>query len=175
MTVNYRIFLATITAMALSNITAAQASNYLAIDASSVTVTNTGEDDINPRGFRARLGVRVSEVFDLEAHFGSATDDETEAYDELNATYMGLYLKGYLPVGQRSALFALAGGASVELTQTLADGKFSDDRSGFSYGFGLETELSRALDLSADYTRYSLDDDNFSDVSAVNIGLKWYF
>lgn len=171
-----RLFLAAITCMALSAFTAmAQASGYLAIDGSSLTVTNSVEDDINPRGLRVRLGLRVSEVFDLEAHIGGGTDQETVAFEQFSAGYMGFYLKGYLPVGQRSALFALAGGASVEFTQTLNGGKFSDDRSGFSYGFGLETQLSPTLDLSADYMRYTLDDDDFSEVSAVNLGLKWYF
>lgn len=153
----------------------AHASGYVGIDGSSVTVDNTVDDDINPRGLRLRLGVRVSETFDLEAHFGGGTDDTTRAFDEFSAVYMGLYLKGYLPIGQRSALFAMAGGSAVELTQTLGRGEFTDDRSGFSYGFGLETQLSSHLDLSADYMRYTLDDDEFSEVSAVSLGLKWYF
>lgn len=153
----------------------AHASSYIGIDGSSVTVDNTVDNDVNPRGLRFRLGTRIDTMFDIEAHFGGAVDDTTTAFDELSATYAGLYLKGYLPVGKRSALFALAGGAAVELTQTVGGGEFSDDRSGFSYGFGLETQLSSYLDLSADFMRYSLDDDEFSGVSAVNLGLKLYF
>ncbi|MFK8083709.1 MAG: porin family protein [Granulosicoccus sp.] len=172
----FRIYYAAFIVCALSGLSAAaHANGYLGIDGSSLTVTNSVEDDLNPRGLRLRLGVRVSETFDIEAHFGGGSDDTTQAFEEFSTGFAGVYLKGYLPVGQRSALFALVGGASVEFTQTIRGSRFSDDRSGFSYGFGLETQLSPALDLSADYVRYTLDDDDFSEVSAVNLGLKWYF
>ena len=153
----------------------ARASSYIGIDGSSVTVENTVDDDVNPRGLRLRLGTRLDSFFDIEVHAGGAVDNSTLAFEELGVTYIGLYAKGYLPVGERSALFALVGGASVELTQSVGRGEFSDDRSGLSYGFGLETQLSHYLDLSADFMRYSLNDDEFSEVSAVNLGLKWYF
>ncbi|MFK7997598.1 MAG: porin family protein [Granulosicoccus sp.] len=173
--IHRNIFSALLSVAFLALSTVAHASSYLAIDGSSVTINNSVENDLNPRGLRLRLGVRVSETFDLEAHFGGGTDQATQAFDEFSAAYMGVYLKGYVPIGQRSALFAMAGGASVELTQTVRGGRFSDDRAGFSYGFGLETQLSHSLDLSADYMRYTLDDDEFSEASAVNLGLKWYF
>lgn len=173
---NYRFLFAAITLMVLPALTGvSHASGYLAIDGSSVTVNNSVDDDLNPRGLRLRLGVRVSKNFDLEAHFGGGTDEKTNAFDEFSTSYMGVYLKGYHPIGRRSALFALAGGAAVELTQTLGSSEFTDDRASFSYGFGLETQISHALDLSADYMRYILNDDEFSEVSAVNLGLKWYF
>lgn len=153
----------------------ASASSYIGLDGSSVSFDYSAEDDVNATGLRLRLGMRVAEGFDIEAHIGGGADNSTQAFDELRASYIGFYLKGYLPVGERSALFALAGGSNVELEQTIGPGKFSDDRAGFSYGFGLETQLSERLDLSADFMRYSLDDDEFSAVSAVNIGLKLYF
>lgn len=173
---NNLLLISTMTAMLLLTCSSlSYASGYLAIDGSSVTVTNSVDDDVNPRGLRLRLGMRISEVFDLEAHFGGGTDDTTQAFDEFSASYVGFYLKGYHPIGRRSALFALAGGAAVELTQNIGGSEFADDRGSFSYGFGLETQLSRAVDLSADYMRYILNDDEFSEVSAVNLGLKWYF
>ena len=162
--------------LALSAVaTQAHASSYIGIDGSSVTVDNTVDDDVNPLGLRFRLGTRLGDLFDVEAHFGGAVDGETEAFEEFGTAYVGVYLKGYLPVGRRSALFALGGGSAVELIQTVRGGEFSDNRTGFSYGFGLETQLSSHLDLSADFMQYSLNDDEFSGVSAVNLGLKWYF
>jgi len=155
--------------------TASQAGGYLGIDGSSLTVTNSVEDDINPRGLRLRLGMRVSQHFDIEAHVGGGTDRDVRTFDQFRTSYAGVYLKGYQPIGHRSALFALVGGTVVELTQSIGSGRFSDDRGGLSFGFGLETQLSRTLDLSADFMRYALDDDEFSAVSAVNLGLKWYF
>ena len=155
--------------------TVAQASNYVGLDGTSLTVDNTVDDDVNPIGARLRLGQRVNEFFDLELQLGGGLDESTQGFDELRAAFAGLYLKGYLPLGRRSALFALAGASTVELTQTIGRGRFSDNRSGFSFGFGLETQLTRRLDLSADFMRYSLDDDEFSEVDAVNLGLKLYF
>ena len=148
---------------------------YVGLDGSAVSVDNTVDSDVDPRGIRFRLGTNVSRFFDLEAQFGGAIDNETRAFSEFSAAYAGFYLKGYLPLGRRSSLFALAGGAAVELTQTIGRGRFSDDRGSFSYGFGLETRLSRNFDISADFMQYSLDDDEFSGVSAINLGLKYYF
>lgn len=155
--------------------TSASASSYIGLDRSSVAFDHSDQTDISATGMRVRLGLRVSDGFDLEAHIGGGANSSTQAFDEIRASYMGLYLKGYLPVGHRSALFALVGGAGVDFEQTIGPGKFNDDRAGFSYGFGLETQLSERLDLSADFMRYSLDDDEFSEVSAFNIGLKLYF
>lgn len=153
----------------------ANASSYIGLDGTSLTIDNSVDKDINPRGLRLRLGTRVSRFFDLEAQFGGGSDETTRSFDELSAAYLGIYLKGYLPVGRRSAFYALAGPSSVELTQTIGRGKFSDSRAGFSYGVGLETALFRFLDLSADFIRYTLDDDEFSELSAVNLGIKLYF
>ena len=121
------------------------------------------------------MGARLSEWFDLEAHLGGGSDNSTRVFDELRVGYLGLYLKGHLPIGRRSYLYVLAGGAGVELTQIIGRREFTVDRSGFSYGFGLETRLSRNWDVSADYIQYTLDDESFSDGSSINLGLKWNF
>ncbi len=154
---------------------ATHAEGYIGLDGSSINVDSSVEDDINPRGLRLRLGLRLNELFDIEAHVGGGRDGTTTAFEKFSTTYYGVYLKGYLPVGRRSALFFLAGGAGVEFTQNLDTGKFSDDRNGLSYGIGLETQLSKYVDLSADFIQYTLSDDQFSDASAVNLGVKLYF
>ena len=172
----HRLVALLITLLAMSfGASLAYANSYIGLDGTSITIDNTVDKEINPRGLRLRLGMQVSRFFDLEAQFGGGSDETTRSFDELSAVYAGIYLKGYLPLGRRSAIFALAGPSSVELTQTIGRGKFSDSRTGFSFGFGLETELLRFLDLSADFIRYTLDDDEFSEVSAVNLGIKLYF
>lgn len=154
----------------------ASADGYIGLDGTSISVNSAGNGELNPIGVRLRLGTRISQIFDIEAQFGGGTDNEVVAtFDELGASYMGFYLKGYLPLGKYSAAYAMAGGAALELTQKIGQGKFSDERTGFSYGVGLETQLSRRMDLSADFMRYTIDDNEFSTVSAINLGLKWYF
>jgi len=151
------------------------AGGYIGIDRSSVTVEDESGDEIEPDGLRFRIGMRISEFFDLEAQFGRVDDSSTTAFDDFETTYMGAYLKGYLPVGRQSALFALAGVSGVEYTQDIAGQEFSDDQSGFSYGIGLETKLTQSLDLSADYMRYNTDEGLYPEASAINFGIKWYF
>ena len=154
--------------------TSAHANGYIGLDGTSIDLQSS-DDELNPRGLRLRLGTRISHVFDIEVHLGSGSDSNVESFDKFRTTFAGVYLKGYLPVGRRSALYAMAGGAGVELTQTVDGRNFGDDRSGFSYGFGLETELSRHLDLSGDFIRYSIDDSEYSRIDAFTLGLKWYF
>lgn len=153
----------------------AQASGYIGVDGTSLALDNQLDKDLNPRGMRLRLGMRLDDVFDAEFHLGGGSDRHTEAFDDFSTSYMGGFLKAYLPVGRRSALFGLAGVSGVEISQTINGSEFSDSRSGFSYGFGLETELSKRLDLSADYVRYVGDEGEFSDISAFSFGVKWYF
>lgn len=153
----------------------AHADGYVGLDGSSMAIDNQLDDNLSPHGVRLRLGMRISDVFDIEAHIGGGSDTRTDAFDRFSTTYAGVYLKGYLPVGERSAVFALMGVAGVRHTQTLDRRDFSDSQSSFSYGFGLETQLTDRLDLSADYVRYTGDDGPFSEISAVSLGIKWYF
>lgn len=170
------IWLATLPLLVLATASpTAQAGGYVAIDGSSITLGDSFADDLNPLGGRLRFGLRVSDAFDFEVHAGLSSDEDNESFDEFRTSFAGAYLKGYAPIGERSALFALAGVAGVEYTQTIGDIEFSDDRGGFSYGVGLETELAERIDLSADWMRYLSGDESFEQVDAVSLGLKFYF
>lgn len=154
---------------------AAMAESYFSIEGSSVLLVSEPHDGHTAGGMRFRLGTQVSEAFDIEGHFGFSFEDDTESYDELGIGYMGAYLKGYMPIGQRSALFGLAGWSTISISQEVGQGEFSEDRTGFSWGFGMETQLTENLDLTADYMSYLRDEGLFEEVSAFNIGLKLYF
>jgi hypothetical protein len=153
----------------------AHAGGYVGLDGSSLAIENSLDDELNPRGMRLRLGMPVASMFDIELHLGGGRDSETLVADRFTAVYAGAFLKGYLPVGARSALFGLAGFTSVDLTQDIDGREFSDDRGSFSYGFGLETEISERMDLSADYMNYVRNDGPFSEITAINLGIKLYF
>lgn len=151
------------------------AAGYLGVDGAAIDVESRDDSEINPRGLRLKLGGRLARNVDIEVHLGSGHDSHIMSYDKFRTTFAGIYLKGYLPIGQRSALFGLIGGAGVDLTQTIDGRHFSDGRSGFSYGIGLETEISARLDLSGDYIRYSLDESDYPTIETFSLGLKWYF
>ncbi|NND90796.1 MAG: outer membrane beta-barrel protein [Granulosicoccus sp.] len=152
-----------------------QAGGYVGLDGTSLDVENAADSELNPRGLRLRLGIPVGGMFDVEFHLGGGSDRDNVIADKFSTTYAGAFLKGYVPVGSRSALFVLGGFSAVDLSQSIDGREFSDGRSSVSWGFGLETELSERLDLSADYVLYLSDDGPFSAVSAVNLGFKLYF
>lgn len=170
-----RIFLLLTTLIAAFATASASASSYITVEGTSVTVEDNLDGQLNPTGLRFRLGTPVGENLDIEGHFGFAGDSSTSAYDDFGTSYAGVYLKGYIPIGFNSALYALGGYGMVSLTQTISGREFSDERQGLSFGAGLETRLSKRIDLTADYMRYVRDEGLFEDISAVSFGLKFYF
>jgi outer membrane immunogenic protein len=153
----------------------AHADSYIGLDGASITVENPLDDELNPHGMRLRLGIRLSDLLDMEMHLGGGTDSDTPAFESFSATYAGAYLKAYLPFGQRSSLFGLAGVSGVSYSQDVNGRTFTDSQSGFSYGFGMETQITDRLDLSADYMLYSNNGTQFSELSAISFGIKYYF
>ncbi|MBX2826273.1 MAG: porin family protein [Gammaproteobacteria bacterium] len=159
---------------------AASADGYFAIEGSAMSLVSGAdsggsENEVSPGGLRMRLGTPISELLDLEGHLGFSFDDENDQFDEISASYYGAYLKAYLPVGYSSALFALGGLTSVNIDQSIGSSRFSDDRTGVSYGFGLETQLTENADLTADYMSYLRDEGLFEEITSFNFGLKLYF
>ena len=153
----------------------AQADGYFALEGSAVSVADNPQEQLNPMGLRLRLGTRIGQSFDIEGHVGFAVDEDTDSFEEFSASYVGAYLKAYVPLGFNSALFGAAGYTRVELGQTIGGREFVDDRAGFSYGFGMETQLSDRVDLTADYMRYLQGEGLFEELSAVSFGIKVYF
>jgi len=148
---------------------------YIGLDGTSLSIDSALDDDLNPRGVRLRLGKPIDDVFDVELHLGGGRDSVTPAADRFSATYLGAFLKGHVPLGDRSAVYGLAGFSGVGISQRIGDTEFSDSRGGFSFGFGLETRLSNRIDLTGDFVRYVGEEGEFAAVSAVNLGIKLYF
>ncbi|MFT6876790.1 MAG: outer membrane immunogenic protein [Granulosicoccus sp.] len=153
----------------------AHADSYIGVDGASISVENQLDNELNPHGMRLRLGMRLSDLLDMELHLGGGTDSSTPAFESFSATYVGAYLKVYSPFGQRSSLFGLAGVSGISYSQEVNGRTFTDSQSGFSYGFGMETQISDRLDLSADFMRYSNNGSEFSELSAISFGVKYYF
>jgi len=130
--------------------TTASASPYVTVEGTSVTVEDNLDSELNPMGLRFRIGMPISRNLDLEGHFGFGADNRNSSVDEFGSTYAGLFLKAYVPVGFNSAFYALGGFSGVSLTQNVNEQEFTDERFGFSYGAGLETQISERVDLTAD-------------------------
>ena len=157
-------------AMSLSLPISVRAEGYIGLDGSSIGIAGPDvSDELNPLGLRGRVGLPMGQLLDLEAHLGFGQEENVDGVDKFDTSFAGVYLKAYLPLGQRSALYGLAGGATVQITRTLHGRDISEEQSGFSYGFGLETELTRRLDLTADWMRYASEREQFEGVSAVKL------
>ncbi len=153
----------------------AHASSYITLEGTSIAFNENSDNQHNPWGMRVRLGVPMAPLMDLEGHLGFSTDGSEQSEDGISTSFGGIYLKGYLPLGFHSALYALGGFGSHSITQTIDGKDFSDRRVGVSYGVGLETRLSERADLTADYVRYVRNEGAFDDVSAFSFGVKFYF
>ena len=158
------------------------AETYFAIDGSRLTLTDETNEEINPGGLRFRIGTQLGTYVDIETHIGfSFTDNKRfDEDDDLNVGYISGFLKGYLPIGRRSAIFGIVGvtGAGMSLGTGRGSGfrnDNTDSTAGFSWGFGAETRLSNRIDLTADFVSYIRNDDLFEEISAFNVGLKLYF
>lgn len=155
--------------------TPAVASAYVTVEGTSLTVEDNLDGELNPMGLRFRLGTPIGRNLDMEAHLGFGMDDRGDTYDEFSSGLAGIFLKGYIPIGFNSAFYALGGYSAMTLTQTVNGQEFEDERRGLSYGAGFETKISNRVDLTADYVRYVQDEGLFEDISAVSLGLKFYF
>lgn len=152
-------------------------STYFALEGTALSVGSSSVQnlDFSPIGVRLKVGAKLNQVFDIEAQLATTSDDSTSLFDQFDATLGGVYLKGYLPLGYRSSLYGLGGYNWAKFTGVSLDRDLVDRQSGFSYGFGLETQLSINIDLSADFMRYTLEEGEYDEVSSVNFGVKVYF
>jgi len=170
---------AALTGLAATPAFAQPDSTYFAIEKTNVSINSSNTPsalELNPTGVRLKVGAGLSHAFDLEAQMGFAGEKPDTQFDRFDASYAGVYLKGHIPLGFRSSIFGLGGYSWLELMETVDGTELSDTRSGLSYGFGIETQLSDNIDLSADYMRYSQEDGlPYDDISAVNFGVKVYF
>jgi len=161
--------------LVLGSYQTASAETYFSVDGSRLTFETDADDDLASGGLRFRMGTQLTTLIDVETQIGFSFNNDTQSFDSFGATFFGGYLKGYAPLGKRSAVFGLVGFTALSLTQDIGSSEFSEDRGGFSWGFGMETQLTRNTDLTADFMSYIRDDGLFENISAVNVGIKLYF
>jgi len=152
------------------------AETYFAIDGSRFSLVDESDEEINPGGLRLRVGTQLGTFVDLETHAGFSFSDDKGVTEDLTAAYVSGFLKGYVPIGTTSAIFGMVGVTGASLSQEIGRrSEFSEDRTGFSWGVGVETSLNKRVDLTADFVSYIRSDGLFEEISAFNMGLKFYF
>lgn len=134
---------------------------YLGGDAMFWELDNKYGSDRDSVGLRLRGGAQFNEYLGVEAHLGTGGSDGRAELDYL----AGIYGKGILPVTDLFRFYGLAGFTKVDLD--------FDSDSDFSYGAGLEFDLTPQLSLGADYMRY-LDESDYN-FDAASVGLRYRF
>ena len=138
----------------------------------SLLTFDDGVDSIKPIQVFGRLG------YDFNAYIGvgieggfSLIDDEIAGVD-FDVTTIFLYLKGSIPIGESSKLYALVGPTNVELTGSLGGFSISADDNDTGIGIGYEKSMD-SYSILVDYIIYN--DNSGVDVSAINLGFVKHF
>ena len=138
----------------------------------SLLTFDDGIDSIKPIQVFGRLGYDFTDNIGIGFDGGfSLIKDELGGVD-FDVTTSFLYLKGSLPIGEESKLYAMIGPTSVELTGTLGGLSISADDDDTGIGFGFEKSMG-THSISVDYIIYN--DNSGVDVSAINLGFVRYF
>jgi hypothetical protein len=139
----------------------------------SLLTFDDGFDTINPIQVFGRLGYDFNAYVGIGAELGfSLIEDELSGID-YSVTTTFFYLKGSIPVGDNSKLYAMIGPSNVELTASFGGFSASIDDDDTGIGFGFEKTLASDSVISVDYIAYY--DDFGLDVSAINLGFVNYF
>lgn len=134
---------------------------YLGGDAMFWELDNKHASNRDSVGLRIRGGAQFNEYLGVEGHLGTGGSD---GYAELD--YMaGVYGKGILPITNQFRFYGLAGVTKVDFD--------ADSDSDFSYGAGLEFDVTPQLAVGADYMRY-LDESDYN-FDAASVGLRYRF
>ena len=145
---------------------------YGAFGAGILTFDAGGSEDVEPTQLVGRLGYNFNDYVGIGFEGGfSLIEDEIFGVD-FDVTTTFIYLRGSLPLGERSSVYALIGPSNVELTGSAGGLSISGDDDDTGVGFGFETELD-TVSFFIDYITYFDDDD--VEVTSINLGVVSYF
>jgi hypothetical protein len=134
----------------------------------SLLTFDDGFDSIEPKQVFGRLGYEFNANFGIGFEGGfSLIEDELFGLDyDVSTTFF--YLRGSVPIGSGSKLYAMIGPTNVELTGSVGGFSISADDDDTGIGLGFERDLGTSS-FFVDYIRYN--DDEGVDVYAINLGL----
>jgi hypothetical protein len=144
---------------------------YLALGVSSIRLSDS-VGSVSPFNVYGRLGYNFTRYIGigLEGSFTVLEDDFQDVDYGINTVFG--YLKGIIPLGEKSKIYAKVGPANVTVKASDSSGSISVDDDDTAYGIGFERELD-GYGFTIDYIKYY--DNQGIDVEALNIGLIGYF
>lgn len=167
-------------ALCLSAFTAAQAEStpYAGISVARVQYKEDGFPKAEPSAISFKYGVQFNPNFAVETRLGTGLSDGDVNISGIPVSvgvesFIGIYLKGIIPVGNRFAPYAMVGYTNAKLK--LKSGAFSDTASDsdFSYGAGADFPVSKNVSLNLEVARLFTGDGY--KVDAVSLGATYKF
>lgn len=154
-------------------------SSYVGGQIGQLTYDESGVPDAEPTIGVLRLGHFVVDHFAIEGRLGtSLADDDVRVLGvdvDVEIDYLaGVYGAGYLPLGDSPvSVYGLAGFTRGKATAKAGNISESETDSDFSYGVGLQANMTPQLSGTLEYMSY-MDKSDF-EASAVTLGLNFNF
>lgn len=134
--------------------------------------------DIDLGAISGRVGYDLNQNFGFEGEVAIGVDDEDFSDGVTNASIglnylVGAYGKAQLPVTDQFNVFARAGVVNAELeAEVTGIGSDSDSETGAGFGVGGTFDVTPAMYVRGDYTRYDIEDYE-ADAFTVAVGVKF--
>ena len=154
---------------------------YTYFDTSFTEAGNDFKADMNNDAGMVLAGYNFNEYVALEGRytFIAAGDVTFAGYDidELDGSAWGVYVKPQYPVSDDVKVYALLGYASATVESTIYNE--SADVDGFSYGLGVAYNVTKNVEVFADWTKIADDemDDSLlnANTDAYTVGVNYKF
>lgn len=139
---------------------------YVGVGYTALTISPEGDApdwDLGVLGVRG--GYYFNNYFSVEGRLGFGVADDTQSVDlppvvdlKVEQDYnIGVYAVGHLPLSDRFKLYGLVGFTKAEVTLSIPGASESSDDTDFSYGAGVEFDMTKNWSLAAEYTSYISD------------------
>lgn len=154
-----------------------QEASYLSVQYMQATLSADWLPDFKPTVLVLRGGRELAPHISLEGRIGvGIADDERPVYGTpltlgINKMF-GIYVKGALPLGGSSALYAAVGYTTVDVSASVYGVSASDDDSDSSLGLGLDIGIGDGVSLNLEQMRYT---DVDGEISGTSLGVTWTF
>lgn len=130
-------------------------------------------NDFRSEALRLVAGIKLDQYLAVELHVATGGSDNNGGLGVELDYLVGGFLKGIVPMGDRARLFGLLGYSEVKMTASALGESSSGRDDDISFGAGVEFDVSEAVSLTGDVTRYISNSDY--DLDAYSIGLRYRF
>lgn len=137
---------------------AQQAGFYGGASFSRADLKVDGLDTVSPTVLALTLGNQIDKHFAGELRYGFSLSDDTLKVNGVDVKakvkdYMGVYLKGFVPITLSASLYGVGGYTSGKVSMTGPGGTASESDSGLSFGVGGSFAINRLTFVTIEWMR----------------------